>query len=312
MHPPSSFLHARQTHAPRGLYFLCLLGLLSFLGLPAAAQTRPLRTTEAEVLPPGTLRAQVGFDFLQEVDFPLSGLTGDLTSVGVINVRLGVGKMVEVQLEGAVQNFLDAKRKSGGFVPLELDGACTTPSGAGQLSGCSTNDTGDFSLATKVRIWRESDRRPALAMRFGFKMPNSKQNRGIGTNSTDVFAAFILQKHFGRLDIFGNVGLAILQASNTKFSQNDVIIYGGAFAFPLHPRLKVVGEVAGRQSTRKINADLTGTESRSQARFGLQIFTGGFQWDLAGIAGLTKTDARSGFTFGISKDIHLFDYGKVQ
>jgi len=149
-------------------------------------------------------------------------------------------------------------------------------------------------------------------MRFGFKMPNSKQNRGIGTNSTDVFAAFILQKHFGRLDIFGNVGLAILQASNTKFSQNDVIIYGGAFAFPLHPRLKVVGEVAGRQSTRKINADLTGTESRSQARFGLQIFTGGFQWDLAGIAGLTKTDARSGFTFGISKDIHLFDYGKVQ
>src|SRR5437870_5121993 len=82
MHPPSSSLHASQTHAPRGLYFLSLLGLLSFLGLPAAAQTRPLRTTEAEVLPPGTLRAQVGFDFLQEVDFPLSGLTGDLTSVG--------------------------------------------------------------------------------------------------------------------------------------------------------------------------------------------------------------------------------------
>src|SRR2546426_9592866 len=106
MHPPSSFLHARQTHAPRVLYFLCLLGLLSFLGLPAAAQTRPLRTTAAEGLPPGTLRGQVGFDFLQEEDCPLSGLTGELTSARVINVRLGAGKMVEGPLERAVQKFL--------------------------------------------------------------------------------------------------------------------------------------------------------------------------------------------------------------
>src|SRR5712692_5919329 len=46
MHPPSSFLHARQTHAPRVLYFLCLLGLLSFLGLPAASYFSPPPTTE--------------------------------------------------------------------------------------------------------------------------------------------------------------------------------------------------------------------------------------------------------------------------
>src|SRR2546425_1248203 len=86
MHPPSSSLHASQTHAPRGLYFLSLLGLLSFLGLPAAAQTRPLRTTEAEVLPPGTLRAQVGFDFLQEVDFPTCArsVPGGRTSASVV------------------------------------------------------------------------------------------------------------------------------------------------------------------------------------------------------------------------------------
>src|SRR5712692_6511149 len=274
---------------------LCLLACL-----PLGAQNRPLRTTDAEILPPGTLRVQVGFDFLQDVEFPLTGLSGDLTSVGVIGMRMGVGKMVEVQLEGAVQNFLSVKKQGTSFVPVSL------------ASTNSAHDVGDFSLLTKVRIFGETDHRPSIAMRFGFKMPNSKQNRGIGTNSTDVFAIFIPQKHFGKLNVFGNAGVAILQASNTKFSQNDVIIYGGAFAFPLHPRLKVVGEVAGRQSTRKITADLTGTESRSQARFGLQIFSGGFQWDLAGIAGLTKTDARSGFTFGISKDIHLFDYGKVQ
>jgi len=280
------------------LVFFLLLCL--FTSLPLSAQNRPLRTADAEILPPGTMRAQVGFDFLQNVDFPLSGLSGDLTSVGVVDVRLGVGRMVEVQLEGAVQHFLDVKNKQGAlFGSLELTG----PN--------STHDTGDFSLITKVRIFPETGRRPALAMRFGFQMPNSNQARGIGTNSTDVFAAFILQKHFGKLNLFGNLGLAILQSPNAKFSQNDVLIYGGAFTYPMHRRFNVAGEVAGRHSTRTINADLAGTESRSQARFGFQIFAGGFQWDVAGIAGLTKNEASTGFTFGVSKDIHLFDYGKV-
>ncbi len=246
------------------------------------------------------MRVEVGFDFLQNVDFPLSGLSGDLTSVGVLGVRFGVGKMIEVQLEGTVRHFLDIKSQGASFVPLELSGVR------------STNDTGDFSLVTKVRLFGESGRRPSFAIRFGFQMPNSNQARGIGLNTTDVFAVFVLQKHFGKLNLMGNLGLAILQAPDAKFTQNDVLIYGGAFLYPLHRRVNLVGEVAGRHSTQTINADLVGTESRSQARLGFQLLLGGFQWDVAGIAGLTKIDAHTGFTFGISKDIHLFDYGKVQ
>jgi len=284
-----------------GGLFLCILCSLCFL-LPSrlSAQNRPLRTADAEVVPPGTLRAQVGFDFLQEQSFPLSGLSGDLTSVAVVDLRMGVGKMVEVELQGAVQNFLDVKKRGASFVPLNLTGSN------------STHDYGDFSLSTKIRIFPESGHRPSLAMRFGFTMPNSKQSLGIGTNTTNVFAVFILQKHFGKLNLFGDLGVAILQSPNTLFSQNDVLLYGGAFAYPLHQRLNVVGEVAGRHSTRSISPGLVGTESSSQARFGFQVLAGGFRWDLAGIAGLAKADAHTGFTFGVSRDIHLFDYGKVQ
>jgi hypothetical protein len=288
---------------------LCAALLLG--AVPCAAQNRPLRTADAEILAPGTMRVEVGFDFLQNVDFPLSGLSGDLTSMGVVGVRFGVGKMIEVQLEGTVRHFLDIKKQGASFVPLELSGVR------------STNDTGDFSLVTKVRFFGESGRRPSLAMRFGFQMPNSNQARGIGLNTTDVFAVFILQKHFGKLNLMGNLGLAILQAPDAKFTQNDVLIYGGAFLYPLHRRVNLVGEVAGRHSTQTINPNncssqragdncLVGTESRSQARLGFQLFYGGFQWDVAAIAGLTKIDPHTGFTFGISKDIHLFDYGKVQ
>jgi hypothetical protein len=266
--------------------------------LPLGAQQRPLHTVEAEVVPPGTLRAEVGFDFLQDVTYPLSGLSGDQVSVGVLDVRLGVGRMVEVQLEGAIRNFLDVKQQVTSVVMPRLSGAR------------STNEVGDFSLFTKIRIFGETARRPALGFRFGFEMPNAKQARGIGTNTSNLFASFILQKHFGQLNLLGNVGLGILQVPATNFSQNDVLTFGGAFLYPVHRRVSLVGEAAGRWSARQITRGLLGTESRSQGRFGVQVFAGGFQWDFAGIAGLTRNEASTGFTFGVSKDIHLFDYGR--
>jgi hypothetical protein len=280
-----------------------IFALIPFLFFPASsfAQDRPLQTVDAETVAPGTLRAEIGFDFLQDVDFPLSGLNGDLTSAGVINVRMGIGKIVEIQLEGAIQNFLDIKSRGTSFVP------------ALQLTGTnSTRDTGDFSLSTKIRILPESGKRPSLAFQFGFIMPNSNQERGIGTNTTNVFALVALEKHLKGGKLFGNLGVEILQSPNALFTQNDVLLYGGAFSVPLGRRVHVVGEVAGRHSSRKVSAALVGTESRSQARFGLQIFAGGFTWDFAGIAGLQAHDAKSGFTFGLSKDIKLFDYDRIR
>lgn len=268
--------------------------------IPAAAQDRPLQTPDTEIVPPGTLRAEVGFDFLQGVNFPVSGLTGDLTSVANLNLRMGVGHIVEIQLEGAVQNFLDVKRQVVGITPVTL------------TSATSTHDVGDFSLYTKVRLWSESHRHPALAFRFGYMIPDSNQARGISTNTTNIFASLILQKHFWRLNTFGAAGIAILQAPGSTFTQNDLLTYGGAFILPLHQRVNLAGEVFGRYNSRKITPALLGTESRSQARLGLQVFAGGFQWDVAGIAGLTKRDAGSGFTFGLSRDVRLFDFGKLK
>ncbi|MBI1749818.1 MAG: hypothetical protein HY234_09045 [Acidobacteria bacterium] len=280
--------------------FLSLAFFFCLICLPLSAQNRPLRTVDAETLPAGTVRVQAGFDFLQDVDFPLSGLSGDLTSVGVVQIRMGVGKMVEVQLEGAVHHFLDVKKQVGSFVTPVLTGPG------------STHDVGDFSIATKIRLISETKKRPAVGFRFGYQMPNSDQARGIGSNTSNLFAEFILQKHFGKLNLMGNAGVAIRQAPAVNFTQNDVLTFGVGFSYAAHPRVNVVGEVAGYQSTRKMSPGLLGTESRSQGRFGLQILAGGFQWDVAGIAGLTKSSPRSGFTFGISRDFRLFDYGAVK
>ena len=277
--------------------------LIAGLALAAAcqAQDRPLRTVDSETIPAGTLRTQVGFDFLQDVGFPLSGLRGDETSVGILDLRMGVGKIVELEVEGSIQNFLDVKSQGTSFVPnLQLTGVN------------STHDTGDFTLATKIRILQADGKRPGLAFKFGFVMPNSNQARGIGTNTTNVFAMIALEEQIRKLSVFGNLGLEILQAPNALFSQNDVLIYGGAFKYPIHRRVDLVGEVNGLYSSRNVNNALIGTQSTGQARLGLQITAGGFTWDLAGIRGLNKYDPRSGFTFGVSKDFHLFDYNKIE
>jgi hypothetical protein len=77
-----------------------LLFIAAALCTAAQAQDRPLKTVEAETVPAGTLRAEVGFDFLQDVGFPLSGLRGDETSVGVVDLRMGVGRIAEIEYKG--------------------------------------------------------------------------------------------------------------------------------------------------------------------------------------------------------------------
>jgi len=267
----------------------------------AFAQDRPLRTTDVETVPAGDVRAEIGFDFLQDVGFPLSGLRGDETSVGVLNLRMGISKIAEIEVEGAIQNFLDVKSQGASFVPnLQLTGVN------------STHDTGDFALSTKIRFFKPSGKKPGLAFRFGFIMPNSNQARGIGTNTTNVFAMIALEEQLQKLKLMGDLGIEILQAPNALFSQNDVLMYGAGFSYPVHKRVNIVGEVSGLYSARSINDALIGTQSTGQARFGLQINAGGFTWDLAGIRGINKYDPRSGFTFGVTKEFHLFDYNRME
>jgi len=281
-----------------------VLLVLTFLFLAARcapAQDRPFKTTDVQTVPAGDVRAEIGFDFLQDVGFPISGLRGDETSVGVLNLRMGISKIAEIEVEGAIQNFLDVKSQGVSFVPnLKLTGVN------------STHDTGDFALSTKIRFFQPSGKRPGLALRFGFIMPNSNQARGIGTNTTNVFALIALEEQIRKLKLMGDLGLEILQAPNALFTQNDVFMYGAGFSYPVHKRVNVVGEVSGLYSDRTINNALIGTQSTGQARFGLQINAGGFTWDLAGIRGLNKYDPRSGFTFGVTKEFHLFDYNRLQ
>ena len=260
----------------------------------AFAQQRPLITDDIDITPAGAIEIGAGVDFLQNVKFPLSGLKGDLTRVGDIRIRQGFAANVELQIEGTLQNFLAINSQ-------------TTPSPIPlNISGNSTSDFDDITISAKIKLLNETKNLPAVGLKFGFQLPNTDQARGIGTNQINIFSKFIVQKKFGKrpakspiANIYGNLGLGIMNAPLATFTQNDVLLYGLAGIFRFNNRINIVSEVNGRISTRSGDAPL-GTESVGQFRVGAQIKASGLRFDTAAIFGLTRFSPRTGVTFGVT------------
>ncbi|HEX8455912.1 MAG TPA: hypothetical protein VF656_01220 [Pyrinomonadaceae bacterium] len=283
-----------MSHRPVRLIRFSLALLFIFAcAVASAAQQRPLITEDVDIIPPGSARIEAGIEFFQDARFPVSGLRGDLTRVGVVGVNIGLSPNVEFQIEGVLQNFLSINSASPNpAVPLT-----TTRTD-------STNDTGDFRLATKIKLRNETRRGPSLGFRFGVELPNSSEGRGIGINQTNAFGTILVGKKFGRTDrvnLFGNLGIGIFTAPTQAFTQNDMLLYGVAGIVRLNRQINLAGEINGRANTRGGAAPL-GTESQSEARLGLQIKASGLRFDFAGIAGLTDFSPRSGVTFGVTYD----------
>ncbi len=270
-----------------------LILLFAIAGNSAQAQQRPLITEDVDIIPPGSVRIEAGLDFLQSAKFPASGLTGDLTRVGVLGISVGFAPNVEFQIEGVAQNFLSINTRGASAIPLSLAPGAN-----------STNDTGDFILWTKFKLRSETKRGPSLGFRVGVGLPNSNQTRGIGLNQTNAYGSVLVGKKFGhngRFNTFGNLGIAILTAPTALFSQNDVLTYGVAGIFRLNKQFSFAGEVNGRANTRPGGGPL-GTESQSEARLGMQVRASGLRFDFAGIKGLTTQTHNSGFTVGVTYD----------
>ena len=283
-----------KKRVPLAQLFLAFISILLLASL-AQAQQRPLVTEDVEIVKPGSVRFEFGFDFQQDKNFPLSGLNGDLTRFGVVSLTFGLAPNVEVESGGVIQNFLSINRQyQPSTIPLRLSSATN-----------STHDVGDFYIATKIKLRPETKRLPSVGFRFGAELPNSNQARGIGTNQINFFATALAAKQLSkRLRVMGNLGLGILTAPATLFTQNDVMLYGLAASYQYNDRLTLVGEVNGRYNTRKTVP--LGTESDGAARLGARIRASGLIWDVAGVKGFNHNSAQTGISFGVSYEANLF------
>lgn len=277
--------------------FFPLFFLIS-ITVNAQQQQRPLITEDVEIVKQGEVRFELGFEFLQDKNFPLSGLNGDMSRLGVLALTAGLATNVEVEMGGVVQNYLSITRQyQASAVPLQLN-----------ANGNSTRDVGDFYLASKLRLRSEGRVAPGFGFRFGAELPTTNQTRGIGLNQTNFFGTVLAGKHFGsneRANLMANLGIGILTAPVASFTQNDVLLYGLAATYRLNKRFTLVSEINGRHSTRSV-APL-GTESDGGARLGARIRAAGLTFDIAGIKGVYRDSASSGVSFGITYQANIFN-----
>lgn len=247
--------------------------------------TQLLRTNSLDFVPKGTLQVGVSVDYLNGVFLPFSGLGGDLTRYGTLRADIGFGDHIEVQVRGIIDQT------------LSIDTARSNPSPELTLTSDRTSDVGDFALATLARLTEERRHLPAFGMRVEAKLPNTNQNKGIGTNTTDVLLSVLTEKHAGRLSVFSDIGLGILTEPTVPESQDDVVIYGLAATGRIRSHFTLMGEVNGRWAP---SGFLPGTEDHSQIRAGGAFKHRGFTCELLFTHGLTRFDEDYGISLGAS------------
>jgi hypothetical protein len=273
------------------------LGLLFVVwSTPAAAQSRPLVTEDAETVPAGHILLEAGFDVERGRTYPVSGLTGNLTRVGTLGISLGVSSIAEIQIDGGFRNYLSiTARNPDAPLAYMLD-----------VPEDSTSDFEDLRIGAKVRFVQETATRPSVAVRFSTKLPNAGNESGLGMDTQDFHFGFAIAKTVESVRVVGNGGFAILPDAVRGDRQNDVLEYGLSVARAVRPGVEVVGELNGRLNTRSGEA-IPGTESRSLIRLGTRATRGPVRIDGAFLLGITDYDPSWGFSAGLTWVFRGFD-----
>jgi hypothetical protein len=267
--------------------------ILGFAGV-AYGQQRPLVTEDPEPIGAGRVLIEGGIDLAHDYQNPVSGLKGNLVSIPTIGISIGLGSIVELQIDGGIYNSLSISSRDPN-APLA---ALLT------VTGDSTHDVSNAVLATKIRLLAESTSRPAIGIRFATKLPNASNEKGIDLDTTDVSGALLFAKTVQSIRVVGNIGAAILTNPTSGVGQNDVLLYGLSFARAVTQETEIVGELNGRASTR--SDAFPGTESRGILRVGGRYTRGPVRFDAGVFLGLTSIDPTIGATVGFTYVFNAF------
>ena len=274
---------------------VAVLATLFWPASPASAQQRPLITEDPETIGSGRLLFETGLDYESDAKYPLSGLTGNLLSVPTLGVSIGLSSIAELQLDGGLYQRLSITDQQPAPLSSLLD-----------FTGDHTTSVKDIILATKIRMLSEKGNRPSLGVRFATRLPNASNESGLGRDTTDFTAAFLIGKTIQSLRVVGNIGVLILEDPLTIASQDDLLVYGLSLARALTGGLEVVGELTGRANFAETTS--IGAEDRGTLRVGGRYTRGSVRVDGAFMLGMTPRDPDYGVTAGLT---WVFDAFKV-
>jgi hypothetical protein len=274
---------------------IALVALVTLAPITASAQQRPLVTEDPETIGAGRVLLETGLDYGRGVEYPVSGLTGQLLRVPLIGVSVGISSIAEIQFDGGLYNRLAITERNPAAPLAHLVTA----------AGDSTSSVEDLVVATKVRMLGETPGRPAVGLRFATRLPNASNESGIGLDTTDFTASLLVGKTVRSVRTVVNGGFGILGDPVVGNRQADVITYGVSLARAQTQAAEVVGEVNGRYDTRDDEPDRP-SSTRGAVRLGARYTIGGWRGDAAVVVGLTGRDPGIGFAAGFTYVFNAF------
>ncbi len=189
---------------------------------PVSSLNLPLSTQRATAVPKGTLSLDTYLEYERTPEVRFRSPEGFILRAPVLAIGYAMADGVELQGTFPTQVYAKAD------------------------NGRSYSEVGDFTIWTKWAFLKEKASRPAVAVRWGVKLPNSSDTSGLGTDQPDIFVQGLASRTFGddwRLDT--NLGLAILGDPTQTSYQGDAFTYGVAVARALPRDMEAMLEFVG-------------------------------------------------------------------
>ncbi|MDH4066985.1 MAG: transporter [Acidobacteriota bacterium] len=259
----------------------------------ASAQQRPLVTEDPETIGSGRILVEAGLDVEQDAKFPLSGLSGDLFAFPTLGVSIGLSSIAELQIDGGLYQRLSIKERVDAPLSSLLP-----------FTGDETSSVKDLVIATKIRMLSEGPGRPALGIRFATRLPNASNGSGLGRDTTDFTAQFLVGKTIQSIRVVGNIGMLIQEDPAEAARQDDLLVFGLSLARALAEGFEVVGEVSGRANFGQ--TIVVGAEDGGVFRAGARYTRGPVRVDGGLLIGLGSRDPDLGFTTGLTWVFNAF------
>jgi hypothetical protein len=272
---------------------IAILVILLAAGRSGFAQQRPLVTEDPETVGSGLILIEGGVEYQKDLFYPVSGLTGNLLRIGTLGVSFGISSIAELQIDGGVYQQLSITEQVRAPLTPLLD-----------ISGTKTSSIRDLLVGTKVQLLGERPGRPALGARFATRLPMASLESGLGRETTDFTAAFLIGKTVQSVRVVGNVGFLMLEDPIAPSQQDTLMTYAVSFARAVAEGFELVGEVNGRINFGDV--DPLGAETRGFGRFGARYTRGSVRVDGAFLLGLSPRDPDWGITGGLTWVVDAF------
>lgn len=258
----------------------CLISLLALLLVATpglAANLEPTGLQDGQLLPKNQAEFHIGFSYADGLHNQFQSEDRDrrIMEVPSLTFNLGLAERVEAQIQYS-------------YLHLSEDGQ-------GDKWG-----SGDVSLGLKVRLWRESLRLPAIALRLATKLPNADDKKDFGTDEADIFIDALFTRNYPHFSLYVNVGVAIMgDPRPNNGGQDDMFRYGIGVRIPvIDNSLDALISVEGMEGGDSVN-------NRGALRAGFQASLGRFVWDMGASVGYVSKSEDWGIRTGLTTFFEL-------